>query len=76
MADTGERQECVGRGDGTRCPYGATLDPDIGPPEYRCDDCRHHYELDCTEPWRRADQDDVLTRPTGDPGESGTGTAA
>ncbi|MET7271208.1 hypothetical protein ABZS59_08465 [Streptomyces flaveolus] len=44
--------------------------------EYRCDDCRHHWELDETEPDRRAGEDDALTRPIGDPGEAGHGAAA
>jgi hypothetical protein len=44
--------------------------------EYRCDDCRHHWELDETEPDRRMREDDALTRPIGDPGEAGHGTAA
>ncbi|MER6847511.1 hypothetical protein AB0A81_34580 [Streptomyces flaveolus] len=65
----------MGRGDGSGCPYGAvlTVDTDV---EYRCDDCRHHWELDETEPDRRVREDDALTRPLGDPGEAGHGTAA
>jgi hypothetical protein len=45
---------------------------------WRCDDCRHYWELDETEPGRRAAEDDGLTRPLGDPGEArhGSGTAA
>lgn len=74
VANTWE-QECAGRGDGSRCPHGAVLTIDAGIPEYRCDDCRHHWELDATQPERRTPEDDGATRPTGDPGEAG-GTAA
>ncbi|MDX3380476.1 hypothetical protein PV682_03315 [Streptomyces niveiscabiei] len=49
---------------------------DVGVPEYRCDECRHHWDLDATEPERRADEDVGETRPLGDPGEAGRGTAA
>ncbi|MFF9623747.1 hypothetical protein [Streptomyces griseosporeus] len=79
MADTQE-WECVGRGDGSRCPYGAVLTIDAGIVEYRCDDCRHYWELDETEPGRRAAADDGPTLPMGDPreaeAEAGSGTAA
>jgi hypothetical protein len=76
MGDTWE-QECVGRGDGSDCPYGAVLTIDAGIPEYRCDDCRHHWGLDDLEPGRRPVEDDGLTRPLGDPDEAGhRGTAA
>ncbi|KJK37263.1 hypothetical protein UK15_23070 [Streptomyces variegatus] len=68
--------ECAGRGDGDRCPEGAVLTVDAGIPVYRCDDCRHHYELDATEPGRRTVEDDGPTRPLGDPGEAGHGSAA
>ncbi|WP_318216849.1 hypothetical protein [Streptomyces sp. SCL15-6] len=73
MGATGQG-ECVGRGDGSGCPYGAVLTVDTCL-EYRCDDCRHHWELDETEPDRRVREDDALTRPLGDPGEAGHGTA-
>jgi hypothetical protein len=75
VGDTWE-QECVGRGDGSGCPYGAVLTIDAGIAVYRCDDCRHYWELDETEPGRRADEDDGRTRPLGDPREVGPGTAA
>ncbi|PTH84391.1 hypothetical protein C9J60_31765 [Streptomyces sp. A244] len=75
MGDTGEA-ECVGRGDG-RCPQGAVLTIDAGIGEYRCDDCRHYWGLDETEPGRRPEADDGPTRPWGDPDEAGhRGTAA
>ncbi|MER7716289.1 hypothetical protein ABTX99_04945 [Streptomyces flaveolus] len=74
MGATGQ-SECEGRGDGSGCPCGAVLTVDAGG-EYRCDDCRHHWELDETEPDRRMGEDDALTRPIGDPGEAGHGTAA
>jgi hypothetical protein len=74
MGATG-RSECVGRGDGSGCPYGAV--PTVGTGgECRCDDCRHHWELDETEPDRRLGEDEAPTRPLGDPGEAGHGTAA
>ncbi|WP_166027960.1 hypothetical protein [Streptomyces chilikensis] len=59
-------QECEGRGDGTRCPTEETLTVDAGLVVYRCDECRHHWELDETEPGRRA----------GNPGEAGHGAVA
>jgi hypothetical protein len=71
MADVGEA--CVGRGDGTDCPNGEDRDLVDG---VRCEECRHHYELDATEPGRRPVVDDGLTRPMGDPREVGPGTAA
>jgi hypothetical protein len=71
MGDT--REACVGRGDGTDCPNGEILDAGSGP---RCEECRHHWELDQTEPDRRAAADDELTRPMGDPGEVGKEDAA
>jgi hypothetical protein len=49
---------------------------DAGIVEYRCDDCRHYWELDETEPGRRAAADDGPTLPVGDPREAGPGTAA
>ncbi|WP_244204340.1 hypothetical protein [Streptomyces africanus] len=67
----------MGRGDGTDCPNGEVLDAaavGVGGP--RCEECRHHYELDNTEPSRRAVEDGGLTRPMGDPGEAGHGSAA
>jgi hypothetical protein len=75
MGDTWE-QECVGRGDGSDCPHGAVLTIDAGIPVYRCDDCRHHWDLDETEPGRRLREEDGLTQPLGHPGEAGQGTAA
>ncbi|MFE6412582.1 hypothetical protein ACFVOR_37245 [Streptomyces sp. NPDC057837] len=74
MGDTREL-ECAGPGDG-RCPTGEVLTIDAGLTEYRCDDCRHYYDLDATEPGRRPQPDDGLTRPLGDPGEAGHGNAA
>ncbi|WP_217236268.1 hypothetical protein [Streptomyces sp. AC555_RSS877] len=71
MGDTGEL-ECLGRGDGNACPEGAVL-IGVQVPEYRCDECRHYWELDETEPGRRVKEDDGLTRPMGDPGEAGQG---
>jgi hypothetical protein len=72
MGDIRERA-CVGRGDGTDCPNGEdeTLVDGV-----RCEECQHHYDLDSTEPSRRAAVDDGLTRPMGDPREAGHGTAA
>lgn len=75
MADTWV-QECVGRGDGAGCPHGAVLTIDAGIPQYRCDDCRHFWELDETEPDRRAEADDGLTQPIGDPRDAGPEAAA
>ena len=75
MGDTYE-QECAGRGDDSRCPYGAVLTINAGIPVWRCDDCRGYWELDETEPGRRTAADDKLTRPMGDPREAGPGTAA
>ncbi|EFL29609.1 conserved hypothetical protein [Streptomyces viridochromogenes DSM 40736] len=69
--------ECVGRGDGCGCPQGAVLTIDAGIAVYRCDDCRHYWGLDETEPGRRPVVDDGLTRPAGDPDEAAhRGTAA
>lgn len=67
------RETCVGRGDGTDCPNG---EDEVLVDGVRCEECRHHWELDATEPSRRAVVDDGLTRPLGDPREAGTGTAA
>jgi hypothetical protein len=67
------REACAGRGDGTDCPNGedeALVDG------VRCEECQHHWELDGTEPGRRAAVDDGLTQPMGDPREAGPGTAA
>lgn len=71
MGDTWEA--CAGRGDGTDCPNGEdqTLVDGV-----RCEECRHHYELDNLEPSRRPVEDVGLTRPMGDPREVGPGTAA
>jgi hypothetical protein len=66
-------QECAGRGDGTDCPNGETEDLVDG---VRCEECRHHWELDETERGRRLVADDGLTRPLGEPWEAGPGTAA
>lgn len=63
---------CAGRGDGTDCPNGEDAVMD-GP---RCEECQHHWELDHTEPSRRTDPDDGMTRPTGEPGEVGKEDAA
>ncbi|MFD5157119.1 hypothetical protein ACFWMJ_03445 [Streptomyces hawaiiensis] len=52
------------------------LTVDAGIPEYRCDGCRHYYDLDATEAGRRMVDDDGPTRPLGDPGEAGHGSAA
>ncbi|WP_240330581.1 hypothetical protein [Streptomyces sp. CB09001] len=41
----------------------------------RCEECRHHWELDQTEPDRRAAPDDGTTRPLGEPGEAGSEAA-
>ncbi|MER6346549.1 hypothetical protein ACWC10_16625 [Streptomyces sp. NPDC001595] len=77
MGDAGELElDCVGRGDGSGCPHHAVLLIDVGIAEYRCDDCRHYWELDETEPGRRPDPEDSLTRPLGDPGEVGKESAA
>jgi len=73
MGDIGESR-CVGRGDGTDCPNGEVFDTVAGGP--RCEECQHHYELDAMEPARRLRVDDGLTRPLGDPGEAGHGSAA
>lgn len=71
MGDT--REACAGRGDGTDCPNGEN---EVLVDGVRCEECRHHYELDNLEPARRAVVDDGLTRPIGDPREAGPGTAA
>jgi acetyl-CoA carboxylase beta subunit len=63
----------VGRGDGTDCPNGEDAVVD----GIRCEECRHHWELDATERGRRLVVDDGLTRPMGDPDEAGhRGSAA
>jgi hypothetical protein len=69
MGDT-RNEACAGRGDGTDCPNGET---DVLVDGVRCEECRHHYELDQTEPGRRMVVDDGLTRPMGDPREAGQG---
>jgi len=56
----------VGRGDGTDCPNGEDAVAE-GP---WCEECRHSWELDATEPGRRPVVDDGLTRPMGDPDEA------
>lgn len=63
---------CAGRGDGTDCPNGET---DVLVDGVRCEECRHHWELDQTEPARRLVLEEGLTRPHGDP-RAGPGTAA
>lgn len=68
------REACAGRGDGTDCPHGEIFEPGENGP--RCEECRHYWELDETEPGRRGAGDDGLTRPSGDPGEAGPGVAA
>ncbi|CAL9335843.1 hypothetical protein [Streptomyces levis] len=71
----GEGEEaCVGRGDGTDCPNGEVLDVAVDGP--RCEECRHHWELDETEPGRRAVQDEGPTRPMGSPDEADHDNAA
>ncbi|WP_141357260.1 hypothetical protein [Streptomyces sp. 6-11-2] len=72
MGETWEA--CVGRGDGTDCPNGETFE--AGTDEPRCEECQHHWELDETERGRRLREDVGPTRPMGDPGEAGQGTAA
>lgn len=72
MGDT-RQQACVGRGDGTDCPNGET---EVLVDGVRCEECRHHWDLDEHVPSRRAVVDDGLTRPIGDPREVGPGTAA
>ncbi|CQR59261.1 sle1_094 (plasmid) [Streptomyces leeuwenhoekii] len=67
---------CAGRGDGSDCPNGEVLTVEDGAAEVRCEECRHYWELDETEPGRRPVVDDGLTRPLGDPREAGHGTAA
>ncbi|MFB7738308.1 hypothetical protein ACFC08_28750 [Streptomyces sp. NPDC056112] len=62
----------MGRGDGTDCPNGETAAVDGA----RCEECRHHWELDETEPGRRLPVDEEVTVPVGDPGEAGHGKAA
>ncbi|WP_086732863.1 hypothetical protein [Streptomyces glaucescens] len=71
MGDTWER--CEGRGDGTDCPNG---EDEVLVDGVRCEECRHHWELDEAERSRRAAADDGLTRPMGDPGEVGKEDAA
>lgn len=70
MADT-QAQACVGRGDGSDCPDG---EDQVLVDGVRCEECRHYWELDQTEPARRLPADDGLTRPAGDPRETGHGT--
>lgn len=67
-------EACEGRGDGTDCPNGEVLDVAADGP--RCEECRHHWELDGTEPERRVVEDEGPTRPLGAPGEAGHGSAA
>ncbi|WP_345595019.1 hypothetical protein [Streptomyces marokkonensis] len=75
MVDTTE-QACAGRGDGSDCPNGEVLPTGPGPGEVRCEECRHHWEMDTMEPGRRTAPDEGLTQPMGDPRETGHGTAA
>ncbi|MFJ6074027.1 hypothetical protein ACIQFU_24855 [Streptomyces sp. NPDC093065] len=72
MADA-RVQACAGRGDGSDCPNGETEELVDG---VRCEECRHHWELDQTEPARRLPTDEGLTRPHGNVREAGPGTAA
>lgn len=75
VEDMGDGEEaCAGRGDGTDCPNGEVLDVAVEGP--RCEECRHYWELDGTEPARRTVEDDGPTRPVGSPGEAGHGDAA
>ncbi|MGW6545248.1 hypothetical protein ACWGBH_20675 [Streptomyces massasporeus] len=67
-------EACEGRGDGTDCPNGEVLD--VGAAGPRCEECRHHWELDATEPERRVVEDEGPTRPLGAPGEAGHDSAA
>jgi hypothetical protein len=71
MGDTSER--CAGRGDGTDCPNG---EDEVLVDGVRCEECRHHWELDHLESGRRAVTDDGLTMPLGDLGEVGKEDAA
>ncbi|CAK7288639.1 hypothetical protein SGPA1_80103 [Streptomyces misionensis JCM 4497] len=48
MGDT--REVCAGRGDGTDCPNG---EGEVLVDGVRCEECRHYWELDETEPERR-----------------------
>lgn len=67
------REACAGRGDGTDCPNG---EDEVLVDGVRCEECRHHWELDEAESERRADVDTGLTQPVGDPWEAGPGAAA
>ncbi|MFR9794267.1 hypothetical protein ACL07V_37535 [Streptomyces sp. MB22_4] len=67
------REACAGRGDGTDCPKG---EDEVLVDGVRCEECRHHWELDELEPARRAATDLGMTRPAGDPREAGPGAAA
>ncbi|MFD8153243.1 hypothetical protein ACFV28_21170 [Streptomyces sp. NPDC059720] len=67
-------EPCAGRGDGTDCPNGEVLDVRVDGP--RCEECRHHWELDCTEPGRRAAEDGEVGPPPGLPDEGGHESAA
>lgn len=71
MGDTWD--VCAGRGDGTDCPNG---EDEVLVDGIRCEECRHHWELDETVRGRRPVVDDGLTRPHGDPREAGPGAAA
>ncbi|MGW3991217.1 hypothetical protein [Streptomyces sp. NPDC004830] len=67
-------EACAGRGDGTDCPNGEVLDVRAEGP--RCEECRHHWELDSTEPGRRAGDYEESPRPPGPPEEAGHDSAA
>ncbi|TWV57037.1 hypothetical protein FRZ03_02525 [Streptomyces misionensis] len=66
-------ETCAGRGDGTDCPNG---EDEVLVDGVRCEECRHYWELDETEPGRRTAAGDGVTRPAGDPREAGPGAAA
>lgn len=74
MGDTGGQRECVGRDDDTQCRREG--ETEVAPGHWVCDQCHDHAGLDHLVPSRRPVEDDGLTRPVGDPGEAGHGTAA
>jgi hypothetical protein len=67
-------EACAGRGDGTDCPNGEVLDVRKDGP--RCEECRYHWELDETEPGRRAQDDEGPTRPWDAADDTDHGSAA
>ncbi|MDT0405089.1 hypothetical protein [Streptomyces edwardsiae] len=75
MEEEKRELECAGRGDGSDCPHGDVL-IGVAVAVYRCDDCLHYWELDETEPHRRADPSEAPSLPWRDPDEAGHGTAA